>query len=107
MKLTPIYDVQIKVEDFFSFFFSDDAVSCNELFHNRCGDKGSLPSQNSYEISYLNVIFLVSLLKNMGQMFFHIFYAVNFFFAFQTFGAVRGILMKYMGMPVMCHFNIR
>jgi hypothetical protein len=29
----------IKVEDFFSFFFSDDAVSCNELFHNRCGDK--------------------------------------------------------------------
>ncbi|KAM3685527.1 hypothetical protein ACB098_11G127200 [Castanea mollissima] len=29
----------IKVEDFFNFFFSDDAISCNELFHKRCGDK--------------------------------------------------------------------
>lgn len=30
---------QIKVEDFFSFFFSDDAVDFMESFHKRCGDK--------------------------------------------------------------------
>ncbi|KAF3445586.1 hypothetical protein FNV43_RR10762 [Rhamnella rubrinervis] len=29
----------IKVEDFFSFFFSDDAADFIELFHKRCGDK--------------------------------------------------------------------
>ncbi|MED6196207.1 GRAM domain-containing protein [Stylosanthes scabra] len=29
----------IKVEDFFSYFFSDDAVNFHESFHKRCGDK--------------------------------------------------------------------
>ncbi|XLT94071.1 hypothetical protein HN873_015733, partial [Arachis hypogaea] len=29
----------IKVEDFFRYFFSDDAVNFHESFHKRCGDK--------------------------------------------------------------------
>ncbi|KAB1200780.1 putative membrane protein C20F10.07 [Morella rubra] len=31
----------IKVEDFFSLFFSDDSVAFIEAFHKRCGDKGA------------------------------------------------------------------
>ncbi|KAF5446122.1 hypothetical protein F2P56_031775 [Juglans regia] len=31
--------IPIKVEDFFSFFFTDDAFSFTESFHKRCGDK--------------------------------------------------------------------
>lgn len=72
--------MQIKVEDFFNFFFSDDAISCTELFHKRCGDKGSLLGM---KFSYSNVIFLVFLSKNMGQIFFHVFHVVNFVFLFR------------------------
>nr|XP_025662056.1 probable serine/threonine-protein kinase DDB_G0278535 [Arachis hypogaea] len=32
-------DFLIKVEDFFRYFFSDDAVNFHESFHKRCGDK--------------------------------------------------------------------
>ncbi|QHO06079.1 Protein VASCULAR ASSOCIATED DEATH 1 [Arachis hypogaea] len=32
-------DFPIKVEDFFRYFFSDDAVNFHESFHKRCGDK--------------------------------------------------------------------
>ncbi|QHO05792.1 uncharacterized protein LOC107638460 isoform X4 [Arachis ipaensis] len=32
-------DFPIKVEDFFRYFFSDDAVNFNESLHKRCGDK--------------------------------------------------------------------
>lgn len=32
----------MRVEEFFSLFFSDDAVSFMESFHRKCGDKGSL-----------------------------------------------------------------
>lgn len=74
--------MQIKVEDFFNFFFSDDAISCTELFHKRCGDKGSLLG-TPMKFLYSNVIFLVSLLKNMGQIFFHVFHVVNFVFLFR------------------------
>lgn len=34
--------VQIKVDDFFRFFFSDEAVSFVESFHKQCGDTGDL-----------------------------------------------------------------
>lgn len=34
--------MQIMVEDFFSLFFSDDAIDFMESFHKRCGDKGGL-----------------------------------------------------------------
>ncbi|XLR00242.1 hypothetical protein S83_066440 [Arachis hypogaea] len=32
-------DFLIKVEDFFRYFFSDDAVNFHESFHKKCGDK--------------------------------------------------------------------
>ncbi|XP_016197235.1 uncharacterized protein LOC107638460 isoform X3 [Arachis ipaensis] len=35
-------DFPIKVEDFFRYFFSDDAVNFNESLHKRCGDKENL-----------------------------------------------------------------
>ena len=34
-------DSQIKVEEFFDFFFSDDAAKFQELFHKKCGDRGA------------------------------------------------------------------
>ena len=34
--------LQIKVEEFFNLYFSDNAVNFIESFHRRCGDKGSL-----------------------------------------------------------------
>lgn len=38
--------MQIKVEDFFRYFFSDDAVNFLKSFHERCGDKGRLNETN-------------------------------------------------------------
>ncbi|XP_057451219.1 protein VASCULAR ASSOCIATED DEATH 1, chloroplastic isoform X2 [Lotus japonicus] len=35
----PIYKMQIEVEAFFRYFFSDDAVNFHGSFHKRCGDK--------------------------------------------------------------------
>ncbi|XP_054781442.1 protein VASCULAR ASSOCIATED DEATH 1, chloroplastic-like isoform X2 [Prosopis cineraria] len=43
----------IKVEDFFRYFLSDDAVNFHELFHERCGDKDlKCTSWQSQEVGY-------------------------------------------------------
>lgn len=34
--------MQIRVEEFFDLFFSDDALDFLESFHRTCGDKGTL-----------------------------------------------------------------
>lgn len=34
--------VQVRAEEFFNLFFSDDSVSFHESFHRKCGDKGGL-----------------------------------------------------------------
>ncbi|XP_054794902.1 protein VASCULAR ASSOCIATED DEATH 1, chloroplastic-like isoform X2 [Prosopis cineraria] len=43
----------IKVEDFFRYFLSDNAVNFHELFHERCGDKDlKCTSWQSQEVGY-------------------------------------------------------
>lgn len=32
--------MQIRAEEFFNLFFSDDSVNFHESFHRKCGDKG-------------------------------------------------------------------
>lgn len=32
--------MQVRAEEFFNIFFSDDSVNFHESFHAKCGDKG-------------------------------------------------------------------
>lgn len=36
--------LQVKVDEFFHIFFSDDAAGFQDSFHRKCGDKGKLCS---------------------------------------------------------------
>ena len=45
-------ELQIKVEDFFSFYFSDDAVDFVSSYHEKCGDKGRAKDECNVEIFF-------------------------------------------------------
>lgn len=91
------YGVQIKVEDFFSLFFSDDAVGFVESFHRNCGDKGSL------------VLFSFCawwIFTNVSKAVHFLLPNDRFYFAFQILNAVRGLLILNLGIPVKFRFSI-
>lgn len=46
--------MQIRAEEFFNLFFSDDSVNFHEVFHTKCGDKGDWVKAYAMACSMLN-----------------------------------------------------
>lgn len=46
--------MQIRAEEFFNLFFSDDSVNFHEVFHTKCGDKGDWLKAYAMACSILN-----------------------------------------------------
>lgn len=104
------------MEEFFQFFFSDQAVDFQDSFHRKCGDKGNW----GVDVEYLYIYFLINFQVNSSVilMFFFsllskyvsgcfLLFIASLLTFFQILSALNGILMKNLGTLAMCHFNIQ
>lgn len=109
--------VQIKVEDFFNYFFSDNAVNFMESFHKSCGDKGrklgtkqDLYILNIYFFSFSNFLSLIF----MGDQFIHFMFfssvmlyflefKCNSWYPHENFGHARDVSFQH---PIKIYFGM-